>query len=90
MFGSIQDEQVFLSSKINGSVFLDGAGHKKFFRSAGLSFGASVNLAKLAGKIIGGKSKCCHSTSCTSHRQPANDATGECEQAGFVEPSVAS
>ena len=42
------DAEKILKAVINGSVFLRGAGNKEFFQSAGLSFGASVELAELA------------------------------------------
>jgi hypothetical protein len=44
----LTDEMTVLKAVINGSVFLQGAGDKEFFQSAGFSFGASVELAKLA------------------------------------------
>jgi hypothetical protein len=52
------DAEKFLNAEIDGSVFLQGADDKKFFQDAGLSFGASFKLAKLAGET----SK--HSLSC--------------------------
>ena len=54
------DEKVFLNAVINGSVFLEGAGDRAFFRSAGLSFGAGVELARLAKETINRKSKYSH------------------------------
>ena len=52
-----QDAEKFSNAGIDGEVFLKGAGDKDFFRSAGLSFGASVKLAELAKEIIGRKRK---------------------------------
>jgi hypothetical protein len=43
--------QKFLNAKIEESVFLEGAGQRAFFREAGLSFGASVQLTQLAKTI---------------------------------------
>jgi hypothetical protein len=57
-----KDIETFLDAAINGSVFLRGADKKEFFQRAGLSFGASFELAELARKTIGSKSKCCRST----------------------------
>ena len=42
------DEKKFLEAKFDGEVFLDGAGNINFFSRAGLSYAASVKLAKLA------------------------------------------
>jgi hypothetical protein len=42
-----EDADKVVTAVINGSVFLRGADNK-FFQSAGLSFGASVELAELA------------------------------------------
>ena len=53
----LEDAEKCLNARINGHVFLKGAGDKQFFRDAGLSFGASVQLARLAKDIISGKSK---------------------------------
>jgi hypothetical protein len=47
----------FLKARINGRVFLKGAGDRKFFQDAGISFGASVELAELASETISRKSK---------------------------------
>ena len=52
-----EDEESFLKAKIKGTVFLAGAGDRGFFQDAGLSFGASVILARLAAKTISRKSK---------------------------------
>jgi hypothetical protein len=52
------DTEKLLNAEIDGKAFLGGAGNKEFFRSAGLSLGASFKLAGLAGEI----SK--HSLSC--------------------------
>ena len=46
-----EDGAKFLNAVIDGSVFLRGAGDKKFFQDAGLSFGASFKLAELAREI---------------------------------------
>jgi hypothetical protein len=54
-----EDEEAFRRAKISGNVFLEGAGNRTFFEDAKLSFRFSVELAILAGKIIGRKSKCC-------------------------------
>jgi hypothetical protein len=48
----------FLKSRINGHVFLMGAGNEDFFMEAGLPFRPSVELAELAQNVIGKKSKC--------------------------------
>ena len=45
------DAEKILEAGISGSVFLRGAGNKEFFKSAGLSFGVSVELAELAKEI---------------------------------------
>jgi hypothetical protein len=42
------DAEIIIRAKIDGSVFLKGAGDRNFFRDAGLSFGPSVKLAELA------------------------------------------
>ena len=42
------DAEKIIKTIINGRVFLEGAGNSDFFMRAGLSFGASVDLAKLA------------------------------------------
>ena len=42
------DAKKIIETRINGRVFLEGAGNSDFFMHAGLSFGASVDLAKLA------------------------------------------
>jgi hypothetical protein len=42
------DAEIIIQAKINGRVFLEGAGDRTYFRDAGLSFGASVELARLA------------------------------------------
>ena len=52
-----EDKELFLKAKIKGSVFLEGAGDRGFFQSAGLSFGASFKLARLAKDTMGRKSK---------------------------------
>ena len=44
----VENEEKFLSADIKRHVFLKGAGDRQFFRDAGLSFGASVELAELA------------------------------------------
>ena len=54
-----EDKELFLKAKINGRVFLEGVGDRGFFQSAGLSFGASVELARLAKDTMGRKSKFC-------------------------------
>jgi len=46
-----------LNAAINGTVFFGGADDKKFFQDAGLSFGASFELAELAEKTLSRKSK---------------------------------
>ena len=61
-----EDQGAFLKSKLDGSVFWEGAGNKKFFIEAGIPFVASAKLATLAEKIFGKKSKCYRSTSCMS------------------------
>lgn len=43
----------FLKSRINGQVFLVGAGDVDFFMEAGLAFGPSFELAELAQNVIG-------------------------------------
>ena len=52
-----EDKGQLSKAKIGREVFLEGAGNKQFFRDAGLSFGASVQLARLAEEAIGKKSK---------------------------------
>ena len=42
------DAEIIIRAKINGRVFLKGAGDLDFFMRASLSFGASVELAELA------------------------------------------
>ena len=42
------DVEMIIRAKINGRVFLKGAGDLDFFMRASLSFGASVELAELA------------------------------------------
>ena len=42
------DAETFLNAEIDGTVFLEGADAREFFQDAGLSFGASVELAELA------------------------------------------
>src|SRR5438045_6806569 len=66
------DKELFLEAKIDGAVFLEGAGNKDFFLGAGLSFGASVRLAGLAKETIGKKRECCCSTSYTLCRQTSS------------------
>ena len=44
------DAETVIKAVINGNVFLQGAGNKEFFQSAGFSFGASAELAELARK----------------------------------------
>ena len=44
----LTDTEKFLNAGIDGTVFLGGAGDKKFFQDAGLPFGASFKLAELA------------------------------------------
>ena len=61
-------ERKFLDAEINGSVFLKGAGNEDYFLKAGLSFGASVQLAELAREIVGKKSKCI----CLHYTPPAD------------------
>ncbi|KAG0128867.1 hypothetical protein HOY82DRAFT_611580 [Tuber indicum] len=48
-----RDAQQLLDAQIDGSVFLAGASDSAFFERAYLSFGSSVKLAGLSGKIIG-------------------------------------
>ena len=48
----------FVKSRIDGHVFLMGAGDEDFFMEAGLAFGPSVELAELAQNVIGKRSKC--------------------------------
>jgi hypothetical protein len=43
-----EDGAKFLNAGIDGTVFFGGAGNMGFFERAGLSFGASFKLAKLA------------------------------------------
>jgi hypothetical protein len=50
------DKEMFKKENITGNAFLDDPS-KKSFRDAGLSHGASVELAKLAMEIIGRESK---------------------------------
>jgi hypothetical protein len=50
-----KDEKAFINAEIDGSVLLESAGSKEYFKDAGLSFGASVKLAKLARKIMKSK-----------------------------------
>ena len=47
------DKKKFVEAKFDGEVFLDGAGNLDFFLRAGLSYTASVKLAKLAKAING-------------------------------------
>jgi hypothetical protein len=54
----LTDTEKLLNAEIDGTVFFRGAGNMGFFERAGLSFGASFKLAKLAGET----SK--HSLSC--------------------------
>jgi len=42
------DAEKIIQAKINGRVFLNGAGDPDFFMRAGFSFGASVELSELA------------------------------------------
>src|SRR5437667_4257838 len=51
------DEEKFLNARIYGEVFLEGAGSRGFFREAGLSFGASVDIARVARNTISKESK---------------------------------
>jgi hypothetical protein len=37
-----------METRIDGRAFVEGAEDRNFFKDAGFSFGASVNLAKLA------------------------------------------
>jgi hypothetical protein len=77
------DEEKFLNAGIDGTVFFGGAGDKKFFQDAGLSFGASFKLAELAREIK--KSK--HSLS--YHERNSDSqltvSQGDSEQAGDTE-----
>jgi hypothetical protein len=57
-----EDKEAFFKSKINGSVFLKGADNEDFFLNADLSFGASVGLAELAGKLVKSKYRPLHHT----------------------------
>ena len=43
-----KDKEAFIDSKIDGEAFLDLAGDRASFMSAGITFGASQNLARLA------------------------------------------
>jgi hypothetical protein len=56
-----KDKEAFIDSKIDGEAFLDLAGDRASFMSAGITFGASQNLVRLAknlaNEIIGRKSK---------------------------------
>jgi hypothetical protein len=47
------DAEKITQTQIDGRVFLKGAGDLEFFMRAGLSFGASVNLAELANGVTG-------------------------------------
>jgi hypothetical protein len=78
---------LLLDNEINGDVFLNHAGDFNFFDRAGFPYGVSDQLARLAKEIMGGKSKCCRSTSYTLRRQPANNVTGDSGQAGLAESS---
>ena len=51
------DSETISKAVISGSVFLRGADDKNFFQDAGLSFGASFELAELAEKTLSRKSK---------------------------------
>jgi hypothetical protein len=46
------DAETLLKAVINGSVFLQGAGNKEFFQSAGFSFGASVKVIGCLEELI--------------------------------------
>jgi hypothetical protein len=46
-----EDIEKFKTARISGEVFLGGAGNRKFFERAHLSFGVDVVLANLAGEI---------------------------------------
>jgi hypothetical protein len=48
-----QDMKKIEKERIDGPAFLAGAGDRSVFREAGVSVGASVNLANLATKIKG-------------------------------------
>jgi len=64
-----QDAEKLSNANIHGVVFLKGAGNEDFFLKAGLSFGASVQLAELARETVGKKkSECCRSTSYADKR----------------------
>src|SRR5436305_10455012 len=63
-----EDAEKCFNARINGHVFLKGAGDKQFFRDAGLSFEASVELAELAKEAVGRKSKYFHGRHADSHR----------------------
>ena len=51
------EAKLFLNAGIDGEVFLEGAGDRGFFQHAGLPFGVSVKLARLAKDTMGRKSK---------------------------------
>jgi len=55
----LEDAEKCLNARINGHVFLKGAGDMQVFRDAGLPFGPSVELAQLANEAIGRKRKYC-------------------------------
>ena len=75
-----KDVKRFLNAVIDGSVFLRGAGDRKFFQDAGLSFVASVKLAELAKetveKITGMKSKYSH----LYHGRPMQTVSLQCRR----------
>jgi hypothetical protein len=54
-----EDKELFSKAKIDGEAFLDLAGDRDYFRSVGLSPGASQKLALLSKDLTGRKSKCC-------------------------------
>ena len=64
-----EDEKKFLDADIDGEAFLGLAGDREFFRSVGLTPGASQKLSQLAMKLaepvkdatVGNKSECCYS-----------------------------
>jgi hypothetical protein len=77
------DTKKLLNIGINGSVFLQGAGNKEFFQSAGLSFGASVQLAELARET----SKHYLSYYRRNSDSQLTVSQGDSRQAGVKEPS---
>jgi len=54
-----EDAEAFLKARMNGDAFLYLAGDRATFQENGFSVGGSVQLASLAGEIIGRKSKNC-------------------------------